>query len=253
MPSDSTADLRLQRERIDAAPRPGRRDSASAMSSFLGQVVNGGSMGTSPLRYYLANPVTPSGAEVEGGTPGLAADAGAKIPFVWLGPGTPAVGARYAIVFARERWVAWSGGVSAGTGPTIPGCSCTDTPARIAMTSAAPSCQGGMFQSDTLTWGPTPAGYAALGLGDNSYLSDHSWVDANGDSFRYYLNCSLTNFTLGRVYLTSVFGSPFLDSVRYSWSLAAAGNTCVPFSLTNGQIFTGGDPTCSVSLADAGA
>lgn len=140
------------------------------------------------------------------------------------------------------------------TGPppgtvALPGCNCAATPVGLTMDSVVPTCDGGLFHDCTIQYGPTPSGYAALSLGSSSFLSVESFQDDFGDTFRYYFTCNTTNFTITRVYLTSFFGSPFKDIVRYTWTLGAVGNTCVPFLLSNGFIYSGGDINCNVDIS----
>ncbi|HWE38587.1 MAG TPA: hypothetical protein VG406_18595, partial [Isosphaeraceae bacterium] len=90
---------------------------------------------------------------------------------------------------------------------------------------------------------------AALDLGSECYMSTASFLDPEGQSFRYYFNCQLTQFTLSRLYAQSTYGSPYQDIIRYSWSLNAPGNTCSPLLLNNGRIYVGGDAGCSVTIS----
>ncbi len=106
-----------------------------------------------------------------------------------------------------------------------------------------------MFQNCTLTFGATPSSYSALELGTQCYLSTTSFVDQRGDSFRYYFYCQNTQYLLTRVYVTSTLGSPYKDFVRYSWAMTASGNSCIPFLLSNGQIYSGGDASCVVTIS----
>jgi hypothetical protein len=117
------------------------------------------------------------------------------------------------------------------------------------MTVTSGSCNDGLLNSCTIQWGATPSSLSALRLGTNSYLSTTTFTDAQtGDLYYYYMGCFATVIRISRVFPTSVFGSPFLDSVVYYWSVGLPGNTCVPFSLTNGQIYSGGDPACDVTI-----
>lgn len=148
---------------------------------------------------------------------------------------------------------------SGGTG-AMPNCFCTAIPASLAMTSSNPAANFGMFQSCAIAYGPTPAAYANLNLGANSFLSTQSFPDqlANGALFQYLLTCTYNEFSLSRVYAQSPFGSPFRDALLYLWVIGSNGNSCSPLvggagspslNLTNGLAFRGSDP---VSLSIAG-
>lgn len=141
---------------------------------------------------------------------------------------------------------------STGSGPpvSIPGCPCALSPATINMVSSKPASNNQIFQSATLQYGPTPSSLLPVVLTPSSYLSTSSFPDPIlNASFYYFLTCSLGAYVLTRVYVTSPFGSPFRDSIRYKWVPGFPGNICTPFSMTNGQIFTGGDASCVVTLS----
>ncbi len=139
------------------------------------------------------------------------------------------------------------GGVGTPVTGSLPGCICAAPPATLTMTVS--SCTDGRFNNCTIQWGPTPSSLGPLNLGANSYLSTTTFEDPQtGDEFHYFLSCFASNIRLSRVFPTSVFGSPFLDSIIYFWSIGLPGNTCTPFSLTNGTVFAGGDPACVVEI-----
>ena len=169
-----------------------------------------------------------------------------------IGSRVPVVGDYLVCRFVGDRWVAESSSPSKNQIVNLPGCSCLSLPATLHMTSANPSCNEGMFQSCVIIYGNTPAVYAPLNLEAQCFLSTQSFVDTNTNTFKYYFYCQGSQFDLGRVYATSIFGSPYLNVARYSWKIGptSPGNTCSPLLLTNGQIFPGGDPTCSVSISE---
>jgi hypothetical protein len=145
----------------------------------------------------------------------------------------------------KGRGTGGGGGVG-----VIPNCFCTTVPATLKMTSADPNCNYRMFQSCTIQYGPTPAGYAALNLPANTFLSVESFTDplSGGASFQYFLTCLYNQFSLSRIYLSSPFGSPYRDGVLYSWVLGGYGNTCSPFRLDSGSAYPGSDATCGVTI-----
>ena len=132
----------------------------------------------------------------------------------------------------------------------FPGCFCPTAPQNLAMFSGSETCNYGMFQSCSIVYGPTPAGYADLGLGTNSWLSTESFPDVIADNamFQYLLTCYYNQFNLSRVYLDSPYGSPYRDGNLYTWVVGSYANTCVPFSLTSGTTFSGSDAACYVSI-----
>lgn len=155
---------------------------------------------------------------------------------VWLEPGFP----------GDYRFQYLGAGTGGGGTGSFPGCTCATPPATLTMTDVG-AC--GVFNDCTILYGPTPAGLTPLSLGTNSYLSTDEFADPQtGDMFRYYLSCFGSIIRLSRVFETSIYGSPFLDSVLYTWTIGISGNTCSPFALTNGSIFFGGDPTCDVEI-----
>jgi hypothetical protein len=99
-------------------------------------------------------------------------------------------------------------------------------------------------------YGPVPAGYAALSLGPNAWLSTASFTNtATGDVFQYYLSCAGATIALTCIYLTSIFGSPFKDPARYTWLINGSTNACLPFLMTAGVIYSGGSGTCDIAIS----
>lgn len=243
--SDDVERLRLsQAERETFEPEtPG-----SSVSRFVGRVRS-----TSPNinvgKFLLVRPEIVTGTESEGQAPTFTDAGSTDLPALLLGPGKPAPGDRLIVRSTDSRWVAKrrdSSG-SGGTG-TLLGCVCAHPPATLTMTVAG-ACTDGRFYNTTITYKPVPAGLGALQLGANAYLSDSSFPDPQtGDVFYYFLSCFANVVRISRVFETSIYGSPFLDSVIYFWTLGFPGNTCSPFSLTNGTVFAGGDPNCDVDI-----
>jgi hypothetical protein len=132
----------------------------------------------------------------------------------------------------------------------IEGCPCTESCATIYMVSSNPNSNNHILQSATLVYGPTPAGLLPLAIGESSYLSTTTFTDfSTGDQFYYYLSCYLGYYVLTRVYAVSLYGSPYRDATRYRWAAGYPGNSCSPFALNNGQVFSGGDPSCVVTIS----
>lgn len=124
---------------------------------------------------------------------------------------------------------------------TIAGCTCTAIPTTLYLRPNDPIWNGGMFKDCTLVWGTVDPGYSKLALGSNAFISTESFVDQIGQTYQYYFTCTSDKFTITRIYISSIFGTPYRDSVRYTWPIASAGNTCSPFYLTTGTVYQGGD------------
>lgn len=239
---------RLRGRAADEAPSGLRLAQAGRPPAFVGQVVADPALPTIAGRFIRVQPMAVLGAEAEA-QPGSLAPSGAGVMVYVVGSKAPVAGDSLVCRFVNDRWIAERSAGPAAAGVVLPGCSCTSLPATIHMTSANPSCAGGMFPSCTIVYGPTPAAYAALNLGAQCYLSTATFLDPLGQSFCYYLTCQGAWVLLARAYAQSIYGSPYLDVVRYSWSLTAPSNTCSPLLLVEGQIYNGGDPTCSVTLS----
>lgn len=150
------------------------------------------------------------------------------------------------------EWIFRHKVLSGGGGSTgvLIGCQCGVAPATLTMTVAGGSCGAGLLNSCTIQYGPTPSTLNALQLGANCYLSTTLFPDPpTGDEFYYYLSCFSTFMRLSQAFPVSVFGSPWLSSAIYTWNLGGPGNTCSPFSLTNGTLTGAGGSSCSVTLS----
>lgn len=148
--------------------------------------------------------------------------------------------------FGGHRFQSIRHGTGDGRGQLL-GCVCPSPPATLYLKVISGGCS--LFDDCTLEWGPTPSGLAPLSLGTNSYLSTATFTDdQTGDSYYWFLSCFSSIVRISRVFETSIFGSPFLDSVAYFWTFGFSGNTCNPFSLTNGTDFAGG--TCVLYLEE---
>ena len=219
--------------------------------AFVGVVYARYSIPTTTQVFFAVHPQTILGPEVEGGAPTTTTDAATTVYVAVLGGKAPVVGDALICRFVDHRWVAERIAVTGGGGVRIPSCYCTAIPVDLTMTSSDTTSDGDMFQNCTLHYGPTPSEYAALSLGANCYLSNESFADPDGEIFRYTFGCSSATFNLSRVYAHSVYGSggAFQDLVRYSWSLGYPGNTCSPFLLSKGRIYSGGAPTTVVTIS----
>jgi hypothetical protein len=207
-------------------------------------------------KFLLVQPTFVLGQEVEGGSGSFTEVGSTTVPVYLVGPAQASTGDYLICRYVDNRWaaertvVSTSGGGSTGT---LPQCFCNPIPATLSMTSYSTTCNYGMFQSCSIQYGPTPAGYAVLDIGASSFLSVESFPDVigNGAMFQYLLTCQYNEFNLSRVYLESPYGSPYRDGLLYSWLVGGYGNTCVPFHLDNGQPYAGSDASCFVTIDGA--
>lgn len=218
--------------------------------SCLGSVYNGGSKPATLPAIILTHPIAPGGNQTEGTATGVTVNAMRTRPFAVFGTRVPADGEILVAYWISGRWCAWIGAQGGGSSTvTIPGCVCTNSPLTISMTVTNPTLNNQIFNSCTIHYGPTPSVLLPVVLTASSYLSETSFHDPilNNDYF-YLLTCTSTSYVLTRVY-PSAFGGPFRDQPRYQWSPGFPGNTCSPFLMSNGRLFTGGDPrtTCTLS------
>ena len=242
----------LESRAIDGPGRFGRRSggrSSPQSPAFVGVVFAQTHVPTATGCYFAVHPATVLGAEAEGGTGSLAVDTSSTILVCVVGGRAPIVGDAMICRFVGSRWVAERLCQAGGGNIRIPSCYCSAIPSILTMSSSNTASDGGMFQNCSLAYGNTPPQYGALSLGNQCFLSTTSFTDSNGEVFRYAFNCLSATFNLSRVYAQSVFGSPFQDLVRYSWSLGYPGNTCTPFLLSSGRVYTGGNAQCVVTVS----
>jgi hypothetical protein len=232
--------------RQPVGPRPG------GPPVFVGQVVAHPLLPTATNVYYSVNPVSILGTEGEGNAPVLLVDTTTTVLVCVLGTQAPSLGDNLICRYEGNRWVAeryGSGGNPGSGGASIPGCACPIVPQTLRMSTSGP-CDPATFQSCVLQYGPTPPEFSGLGLGTNSFLSTQSFTDTyTGTLFRYNLVCNTVFFQLSRVYLATSSGVAYHDSTIYTWVIGLGGNTCTPFFLSNGSIFSGGNPNCLVTIS----
>jgi hypothetical protein len=199
--------------------------------------------------FVTMRPVNIAGVESEASPGVLSEDNSYTFLAYVVGSASSAVGDYLVCHFVGNRWVAERmGGGNAAV--VIPGCPCSRSPRTLYMTSSNPNSNNHILQNATLVYGPTPSNLLPLAIGQSSYLSTTTFTDfSTGDQFWYYLSCYLGYYVLTRVYATSLYGSPYRDATRYRWPIGFPGNSCTPFLLANGQIFSGGDPSCAVTIS----
>ena len=139
-----------------------------------------------------------------------------------------------------------------GPGPpgsgSIPGCACSTIPSPLSVTPGI-YCEG-VFQACTLQWGPKPAEFNNLPIEAMCFLSVELFYNSLAQAYyRWHLSCNSSSFGIRRVFYPTDDGGPFLDGTFFSWSVGVPGNACSPFLLSNGGIFPGGDPRCTLIIA----
>jgi hypothetical protein len=218
---------------------------------FVGRVYAIQSVPSTADAYFAVHPVSVLGTEAEGNPGALVVNSSATAFVYVIGPSAPKVGDDLVCRFIGNRWVADKSAGSSRVTIAIPGCMCASTPTVLHMVSSKPSSNDGMFQSCTIAYGPTPAELSDLAIGDYSFLSVESFQDQEtGDYFRYLFNCGANLYGITRVYADSILGSPFKDVLRYTWLINYPGNTCIPFLLSAGNVYPGGDATCIVTISE---
>lgn len=218
-------------------------------AALVGSIYNAGSIPSQVPAFFAVRPSSVTGVEGEGQSASVQDSSSAQEIVLVLGPQVPRAGDRLVAFQVGDRWVAQ---FNRPTGPdtvALPGCFCDKTPRTVTMVSNNHEFGGGMFQDATLAYTTTPAWAAPLGFGDSCFLSTASFVDQDtGDSFYYYFACGGAAYTISRAYPRSSFGSPYLDSARYLWLVESPGNSCTPFRLLYGQIYSGGDSSVVVTV-----
>ena len=244
-------ELRTLRLRLaEAERRADRLGSPGPLGSdrMAVQVYDAGAIPTALGVFYATHPVVVAPGATEGAAASVSVDASRTIFVNVLGAVAPVAGDVLIAKSVDHRWVAEKPHPASG-GIIVPGCPCYSSPASLTMTSSKPTSNGGMFQNATIVYGVTPTVLAPLNLGASCYLSTAYFPDlTTGDQFRYNFFCYFGYYILTRVYDTSVYGSPYRDQIRYRWPVGFPGDTCSPFSMASGAIYTGGDTTCIVAV-----
>jgi hypothetical protein len=217
-----TNDLRVLRQRqtalANAIDRQLRGPSSYGAPRCAVQIYNGGSMPSSTGKFFLANPVTFTGTETEGGTDVGTVDTSTSLYVLVLGSQVPSVGDILTAYAVGGRWVAERG---AGSGGGALSCSPCAIPEEDLTLS---------WVNDLLGNGETTLTYTSTG-GNKSWLSDC----ANG--LLYQLYC-----TSGSIELRVIFfitgecpdgSGAYCSNLRETpFSLTLSSYTCSPFSLT---------------------
>jgi hypothetical protein len=244
---DDSALLRARFRSITAGPET---TPPKGPEPFVGIVFAQTMLPTAAGLYFATHPLDITGNEIEGGSATLTTNSDITI-FVDIIGRPAAVGDLVLARWVGYRWVAVrlgsAGGGGGGGTVSTPGCACASSPVTITQTSSEPASNNRMFQDASIVYGPTPPALLPVVLQPSSYISTASFPDPIvGSSFYYYFTCYFGGYALSRVYPTSVLGNPYRDAIRYSWIPGFPGNTCTPFLLASGEIYSGGDRTCNV-------
>lgn len=224
----------------------GRNGQTRAGRRYVGKIYSGGSLPTAANRFYLTHPVTSiSGTETENGTATINVETSVSVPVLVL-DGPMAVDDYVIADLVNGIWVAEEGQATGSGTPTgsLPGCICATPPASLTLTATGCS---GLIDSCTIVYGPTPSGFVSQ-MGASSYLSTATFTDSLGYDYYWYLNCFSSTIRLQPAYPSYYLGSYWIEAVFYYWTIGLPGNTCSPFSLTNGTPTLGLPPGCSATL-----
>lgn len=245
-------DFDLLRRRREAYRPSTPGPPAAGSPAFLGRVVSTGDDITVG-KFLQVEVLRVLGLESSGAS-GTLALTGALEWVYLVGPGEPETGDDLICRAGPDRWMADFAGPDEDDGTYASGgCPCSRTPKVMVMTSSSEGCgfDYPWFYSATLRWQDTPPEWVAVGYGPKVVLSDETFEDSGGgEEFRYFFSCEPGAYTLRRIFPVSIFGSPYLDVVRYSWSFTHPENTCTPFGLNEGASFDA-DPGCIVTVAAA--
>lgn len=251
MTPDPYRRLRARQDGTELAA--GRRGEGpdSPYPALVGRVFANPEVPLTAGRYFSVHPVAVAGVEAESNPGALAVDAARTFLVYVIGPRVPVAGEDLVCRFVGNRWVAERSGRASPGGVDLPGCPCHALPPTLRVSVNRPELNFHVLQDCVLRYGPTPPPLRPLGLGDSSYLSTESYGDdLSPDRFWYHFTCYTGFYMLTRVYIHSIFGSPFRDTLRYKWVVGYPGNTCSPFLLSHGQIYVGGDPACVVTVSE---
>ena len=199
--------------------------------------------------YFAARPVDVLGSESEGEPGTLTTSTDTMYVYV-IGSKAPVEGEYLTAHFVGNRWVAER--MNKGpAGVFIPGCPCASVPETLTMTVSKPLSNYQIFHNCTLQYNsPVPSDYTKLSLGSFAWLSTATFTDQfSTNPFRYYFGCYQGYYALSRVYAKTNAGPAYVDSIRYRWLAGFFGNTCTPFYLQSGSIFSGGDASCVVTIS----
>ena len=223
----------------------------SPYPKLVGCVFGNPQVPTSTGVYFSVNPVDITGLETEG-EPGIeSVDTSRSLLTYVVGSKVPVAGDYLICSFTGNRWVA-ERMAKQPTGVFIPGCPCVSIPQTLHMSVSKPTSNYGIFQNCSLQlFNPVPSQFTMLSLGTFAFLSTTSFTDQfSTNPFWYYFSCYQGYYALSRVYAKTNSGPAYVDSIRYRWLAGFFGNTCSPFLLSSGSIFSGGDASCVVTISE---
>lgn len=205
----------------------------------FGKIYNGGSMGSTTNLFYLMHPVTLSGVASEGGTPTITVDTTKSFLCFVTGPKAPVVDEIYPCYLSPEGYWYAERMKTTTTGTTVsyPCGSCTVIPSTLTLTLSSSSCGALPYSSpSTLTYQSTPSWASTFGLGSNTFMSNSTYIDGNGDYYNYFMKCTSNKYSIFIGYeVNNAFGGGgpyFPNQVVFGWSTSGT-NTCSPFSMTS--------------------
>ncbi len=191
------------------------------------QIYNGGNMPTSAGYFFLGNPVTFTGREIEGESDAGTADTSTSVPVLVIGSKIPNVGDILPAYAVGGRWVAEMGAQGSGT-PSLP---CSPSPIPQ--------------ENLTISWVNTLLGNGSTTLTYSYSGSSYLWESGCSDGLIYQLFCSGGVIQFNVIFFVSGScpdgGTGFCSNARPSpFNLSQASYSSSPFSL----VFTETDVSC---------
>jgi hypothetical protein len=186
----------------------------------------------------MVNPVSILGQEFEGGLANISVDTSVTIPVYLVGPHSAMQGDLLPCRFVDYRWAAERSSPPSPPAPghTLLGCPCTNIPSTIYFHVASqPQNVESLVFPATLQYGPVPSELTQYNSDPVGYYSTTAlWASDSYYKFRYWFGCSQgTYFVFGLMTPDSPLGYPGKFGIM-SWLVGMPGNSCSPFSLTNG-------------------
>lgn len=227
--SDPRRHLRaLHAERADAFARLPSNPPEST-PSFLGKVVDGGSMPTTGGKFFLLEPVDADGTESEGGAATLSADSSRKIPTLVLGDDPPGAGDFLVARAIGGLWVADRGCSGAGGG-------CAVTFKAIGCNTAALGSATGT--TSVSVWDTSAKGTLCdSGVADSTGTISLSLLPYRSPPLTYYYEAAHSSGRFGALSGTftcnpSPINLPFGNSVSAGYACSPIGGCALPWPTT---------------------
>lgn len=124
---------------------------------------------------------------------------------------------------------------SSSGGHTVAGCPCTAIPDTIYLHVASPPSGDNLVFPAAIAWQTKPSDLSRYTSDPTGYYSDEFTSSSGNYKFRYWFGCSQGQYFVSGLFTPdSPLGYPGRFLVM-QWLVGLSGNTCTPFSLTNGS------------------